>query len=75
MIINKNLDNDGYQLRIDYDGRSDGQPVYRGLAAPGVSTSSSAWTIYKFTYTTDQLTLRQISFKASWDNRATEDYS
>lgn len=64
---------DNTQQRIDYDVRTDGQPVYVGYAPRGTATSG-IWMIQKFTFTTvsgtDYATLRQIAYDA-WTNRAT----
>lgn len=55
--------------------RSDGQPDYVGQAPRGVASNQAAWTIYKFTYTSNNLTLRQIAYKTAWDSRTTGDYA
>lgn len=74
MAIPLILSLDDYQLRQDVT-RADGQPDYIGKAAPGVIATQGAWTIYKITYSGSNVSLKQVSFKAVWDNRATEDYS
>lgn len=40
----------GEAFQVDYAGRSDGQPVFIGWAAPGSATSDPVWKITKFTY-------------------------
>lgn len=62
------------QLRQDVT-RSDGQPDYIGYASRGVASSQAAWTIHKFTYSGNNMTLRQLAYRAIWDNRATETYA
>lgn len=63
-----------WQMRLDYDGRTDGQPVYLGYAQKGVAASADGWIVYKFTYDgSDQVTLRQ-SYYGVWDDRASYTY-
>lgn len=63
------------QQRIDYDVRTDGQPVYIGFGARGLATSATGWLIQTFTYDgSNNLTLRQIAYD-SWDNRASATYA
>lgn len=69
---------DSIQMRVDYDVRTDGQPLYVGYAARGIASSQKGWLIQKFTYTTiggaDYVSYRSISTDI-WDNRATATYS
>jgi YD repeat-containing protein len=59
------------QMRCDYVGRTDGNPVYIGWGPRGLATSSEGWIIHKYTYDgDDQVTIRQIAYDA-WDNHAT----
>jgi hypothetical protein len=59
------------QMRCDYQGRTDGQPVYLGFAPRGLTSSEDGWLIQKYTYdVNNQATLRQIAYD-SWDDRAT----
>lgn len=63
------------QIRADYDGRTDGQPVYLGCGAKGLASSATGWIIQKFTYDGDnQFTLRQSAYD-SWDNRTGATYA
>ena len=58
------------ELRIDYDGRTDGQGVYIGFAAPETPTSEARWTIQKFTFDgSNNVTRRQLRYKIAWDSR------
>jgi hypothetical protein len=59
------------QMRVEYDG--DGNAQYVGYAPREESTSSDAWTIFKYTYTSGSVTRKQVAFD-SWDNRATASY-
>lgn len=62
------------QMIADYDARTDGQPIYLGFGARGLSTSSSGWLIQKFTYDSDnQCDSRQIAY-GTWDNKGTLTY-
>lgn len=63
------------QIRLDYDGRSDDNPVYVGYATAGTASSDSDWMILKFTYDgSDRVTLVQIAYGA-WDSRTGLTYS
>lgn len=62
------------QSRIDYDGRSDDNPVYVGTAARGVATSGQ-WLISKMTYDgSNRVTAVQTAI-GTWDGRASLTYS
>lgn len=58
----------------DYVARTDGQPVYHGLAAPGIATNQKGWLIEKSTFTTintaDYVTDKAVADNAVWDDRA-----
>jgi hypothetical protein len=59
------------QTYMDYDVRTDDQPVYVGTAGRGIATSSDGWLIKKFTYdSSNRPTIIQNGVGA-WDNRAT----
>ena len=57
------------QVMLDYTGRTDGQPVYQGFGARGLATSSPGWLIYKFTYSGNNMTVRQTAYDI-YDDRA-----
>lgn len=59
------------RLQIDYVGGDN--PIYIGYAAKGTATSDSAWIIYKYTYSSDQVTARATAF-GIWDDRASLTY-
>lgn len=62
------------QIAVDYDGRTDGQPVYLGMAVKSAATSESVWIVYKFTYDgSDQMLTRKSAY-GIWDNRASLTY-
>lgn len=64
-----------YQMRLDYDGRTDGQPVYVCYSKAGTATSSTDWICNKFTYDgSDQVTVKQTAENVSYDNRASATY-
>ncbi len=68
----RNLTLDEHQLRLDYQSRTDGQPVYLGKAPSGVADGDNGWTIYFHEYNgSNQLTSRKLNGKAIWDNRDT----
>lgn len=64
------------QRRYDYGSRTDGQPVYMGVAERGDLTSTETWLIRKYTYDeNDFVTLEQTAVLSSWDNRASATYA
>lgn len=68
----KNLPYDLMEYRVDYTGRTDGQPVYQAWGAPGLKDSENGWTILKSTYDgSNNLTKKQVRVKGIYDNRAT----
>ena len=63
------------QMLLDYDTRTDGQPVYQGWGAQGLATSSSGWLIQNFTFNvSSQVTGRKTWF-GSYDGRASGSYT
>lgn len=58
--------------RFEYNG--DSTVLYAGYAPRGSATSDDVWTIFKYTYSSQLVTLKQTAFD-SWDNRATASYS
>jgi len=63
------------QKRIDYDGRSDDNPVYVGFNVSGKIASDTNWVIQKVTYdVSNRVTLVQVATD-SWDNRGSALYS
>lgn len=62
------------QLRLDYDVRTDEQPVYIGFADQGVGESEDKWTLQKLTYDgSNRATQRGIAIGA-WSKRTTLTY-
>lgn len=56
---------------IDYDVRSDANPVYIGVAAQGSLTSLPVWLIQKLSYdTSNRITQQESLVNVVWDNRA-----
>lgn len=50
------------KMRLDYTGRTDGQPLYQGFAPTGLAEGSSGWLIYEFTYdASDNMTERNVA--------------
>lgn len=71
-MLKLNLAFDEQQYRFDYDGQTDGNPKYQGMAPRGTPEGESRWTIYLWEYDASrQATKRTVAFKASWTNRAT----
>ena len=70
-----------YTQIFDYQGRTDGNPVYIGWATPGVPTSASKWRIRLITYdsnaqvTNIQYARADVGFKFVWDNRTLLTYA
>ena len=68
-----------YPATVDYDTRTDEQPVYVGYAPPGTATSSAAWIIIKYNFTSnvpsDPLPADGVyTATKAWDNRASYSY-
>jgi len=65
-----------WKKRLDYDVRTDDNPVYVGFAPTGMATSEvDGWILYKMTYDgSDRVTAVDIAYD-SWDNHLTASYS
>jgi hypothetical protein len=60
-----------FESRLDYDERTDANPVYVGKNTNGAATSAGTWVIQKLTYDgSNRLTRAQV-LTGVWDNRAT----
>lgn len=59
------------QQRFEYNG--DGTVLYAGYAPKGLATSATGWLVHKFTYSSQQVTLRQSQY-TTWDLRASGTY-
>lgn len=63
------------QKRIDYDVRTDDNPVYVGYNVRGAGVADTNWILQKMTYDgSNRITLVQVSID-SWNNRASTTYS
>ena len=63
------------QKFIDYDARSDDNPVYVGFNYKGALTTDTNWLIQKITYDgANRVTMVQIA-SDSWDNRVDAVYA
>lgn len=59
------------EQRLDFDVRTDGNPVYVGTADPGTLVGDPYWTVNKLTYdSSGRLTRKQTIASAIWNNRA-----
>lgn len=58
------------ETRLDYDGRTDGSPVYEGRAEQGTATSATSRQVRRFDYDVDGRTVRIQILTGAWDNRA-----
>lgn len=64
-----------YQKRLDYDVRTDDNPVYVGYGASGLATTDDGWLINQLTYDgSDRVTLVQSAI-GTWDDRASLTYA
>lgn len=62
------------QFRADYDGETDGLPLYTGYGAKGLAEGTDGWLLKKFTYDANrQCTKIQVAY-GDWTNRASETY-
>ena len=72
----------GLRILLDYDGRSDEQPVYVGYAEPSSTSDEPVWKIMRCTYDgSNRLIIRdwaltegRADFKNVYDNRASLTY-
>lgn len=63
------------QKRLDYDVRTDSNPVYVGYNFKGALVSDTNWALQKLTYDgSARVTLVQVAVD-SWNNRSTTSYS
>lgn len=67
--LQRSTDGDN-EVRLDYDVRTDSNPVYIGRALPGTGTSSATWTIKRFTYDASARATRIQVLVGAWDSRA-----
>jgi len=67
------VDSLSWEMRFDYEARTDGQPVYVGFAPPGTATTTETWLIQKFTFTVvgqnSFVSRRQVAENVAWDSR------
>ena len=60
-------------LQNRYEYNSDGTVLYAGYAPKGAAQDEDVWTIHKFTYSTQLVTVKQTAFD-TWSNRASALY-
>ncbi len=60
------------QMRNEYNG--DGSTLYSAFAIRGAASSDDVWTIFTYTYSNGQMTLKQTAY-GSWDQRASLIYT
>ncbi len=61
-------------MKVDYDTRTDANPVYVGYAPRGSADEDDGWLLQKLTYdTTDRVTIRQVAY-GNWTDRTSESY-
>lgn len=60
---------------LDYDIRTDGQPVYLGRAERGTLSSEGKWLIYYFTYNASDNMITKRMAIGVWDNRTSLIYT
>jgi len=53
----------------DYDGRTDGQPVYRGFNTFAATEADTAWVITKYVYTVSGELLSSKTTRGSWSGK------
>lgn len=58
------------ETRLDYDTRTDGNPVYVAKAPQGTATSAATWLVQKLTYDASARLTRAEVLTGSWDGRA-----
>lgn len=65
------LSNDTYEIRLDYDVRTDDQAVYMGTASTGTDVDDAYWTLSKYTYDGSNRLTRVQYLTGSWTSRTT----
>lgn len=60
-----------FETRLDYDTRTDSNPVYVGKNTQGTATSVATWVIQKLTYDASARLTRAEVLTGKWDDRAT----
>lgn len=58
-----------YEQRLDYDMRTDSNPVYVGRAVRGTDVAASGWQIDKITYDGSSRITRTQTLNGIWNNR------
>lgn len=61
--------------RLDFDGRTDTQPVYIGRAINATATTDDTWAIEKTTYDESDRPVRKQVLTGAWDSRASLSWS
>jgi len=59
-----------YEIRLDYDVRTDSNPVYVGRNQQGVPTADATWIVQKMSYDGSDRMTRVEVLGGSWDGRA-----
>ncbi len=63
------------QMRADYTGHTDSQPLYLGFAARSSAENVNVWLLQKFTYDgSNRVTKREIAY-SNWTARAAASYA
>ena len=63
------------QMRADYTGHTDSQPLYLGFASRSSAEGDNVWLLQKFTYdVSNRVTKREIAY-GNWTNRAAESFA
>jgi len=60
------------QNRFEYN--ADGTVLYAGYAPRGAAASENVWVIFKYSYTSQQVVLKQTAYD-TWDDRGTATYA
>ena len=63
------------QFRADYNGETDGLPLYTGHAAKGLSEGSNGWLLKEYTYDANRQCTKILVAYGDWTNRSTASYS
>ena len=63
------------QMDVDYNGLTDGKPLYVGFAPRGLADGTDGWLLHKFTYDgSRQVTKREIAY-GNWTGRSSATYA
>ncbi len=61
--------------KYDYNGETDGLPLYAGHAPKGLADDGETWLLQRFTYDANRQCTQVLVAYDTWDNRSGASYS